>query len=169
MTADFGILLLSHTALRSKGISKKICITQSSRIDSLGFSQGQFCVPYTSPSQNVVNSCPWMLRLLHSPNLFTVGQSVYGKFKNMLRIPTSPMHFSWLTMHYGFMWLVGIQTILKGYWQSLCTALMAGNLPAIRAVQGDCETVYQKLTMDIYQSYVGSWHGSYQTHTALQW
>ena len=30
----------------------------------------------------------------------------------------------------------------RGHWQSPCTALMAGELPAIRAVQVECERVY---------------------------
>ena len=32
--------------------------------------------------------------------------------------------------------------LFKCHWQSPCTALSAGNLPAARAVQGDCERVY---------------------------
>ena len=45
-------------------------------------------------------------------------------------------------------WIVGLCDQLefppfsRGHWQSTCTALMAGKMPAIRAVQGDCERVY---------------------------
>ena len=44
-------------------------------------------------------------------------------------------------------WIVGscdwweFPLFLRGHWQSPCTALMAGKLPAVRAVQGDCERV----------------------------
>ena len=31
-----------------------------------------------------------------------------------------------------------------GYWEFPCTALSANNLPAVRAVQGDCERVYSQ-------------------------
>ena len=37
---------------------------------------------------------------------------------------------------------MGISTIFQGHWQSPSTTLTAGNLPAIRAAEGDCERVY---------------------------
>ena len=46
-------------------------------------------------------------------------------------------------MDCGFIWLVETFTIFLGHWQSPCTVPMAGKLPAIGAVQGDCERVYQ--------------------------
>ena len=36
-----------------------------------------------------------------------------------------------------------VLTFFKGHWQSPCTTLTAGNLPAVRAVQGGCERVQQ--------------------------
>ena len=88
-------------------------------------------------------------RLLHSPNRVAVGLSVgyetcppigwhhpfvihWSKCK--LRLPQSQC-------------IVGSQdlweflTFFSGLWQSPCTALTAGNLPAVSAVQGDCERV----------------------------
>ena len=46
-------------------------------------------------------------------------------------------------MDYGLIWPMGIPNVLQRLLTVPCTGLTAGKLPAVRAVQGDCETVLQ--------------------------
>ena len=93
-------------------------------------------------------------RLFNSPSLGTVGVSI--GFERLLRFQTMwltdlnidgktpPVHriLGNLYCIMGSRDPVGFHTVFKRHWQSPCTALTAGNLPPVRAVQGDCETVY---------------------------
>ena len=86
-------------------------------------------------------------RLLHSLNLVAIGLSVgyktwppcgwhhplvIGWSKYRLGLPSAPLH-------YGLTWPVGILTVFSDLSDSPFHSL---NLPAVRAVQEDCERVY---------------------------
>ena len=103
---------------------------------------------------------PWscfllLSRLLHNPSLVSSGLSRGYKISHQLAGITL-LVFSWsehklglpcVTMHCGLTSLVGISTVCQ--W-SLTVPLHSPNgrhLPAVRAVQGDCERVY-----------LSSWH-----------
>ena len=61
-------------------------------------------------------------------------------FKYKLGVTRDTLHFGWAAMHCGCMWPF---PCFRGHWQSPCTALTAGKLPAVSAVHGDCERVYR--------------------------
>ena len=91
-------------------------------------------------------------RLLHSPNLVVIGLSVgyetwppirghaplvIGWYKYILGLPNVPLRYGLIRM-----WPVGIPTIFQ---TPVTVPLHSPNgrqMPAIRAVQGDCERVY---------------------------
>ena len=51
------------------------------------------------------------------------------------------MDYGYVAGHSGLMWPVGIPTIFPWSKTVPCPVLTAGNLPAVRAAQGDCERV----------------------------
>ena len=91
----------------------------------------------------------WRARLLHSPSPVAIGLPVgyetrppidwhhafvIGWSKYKLGLPSAPLH-------YGLTWPVGIPTVFQ---TSVTVPLHCPNgrqLPAVRAVQGDCERV----------------------------
>ena len=88
-------------------------------------------------------------RLLHSPSLVAIGLSAWYETQ-----PPIGWHhpfvvgWSWYTLGLPqLQWIVGssdwweFPPFFRDHWQSPCTALTAGKLPAVMAVQGDCETV----------------------------
>ena len=90
-------------------------------------------------------------RLLHSHGLWLCDGTVSGVWPSI--------GFFWLTgtdmclgntsvtMHSGITWTKGILTVLQSQWQSPCSALTAGKMPAVRAVQMDCERVLKILRL----------------------
>ena len=88
----------------------------------------------TQPKPDGVAHETWPLNGWHHP--FVIGWSKYK-----LGLLQSP-------------WIVGshdqreFSPFFRGHWQSTSTAPTAGNLPAIRAVQGECETVYEQIWPD---------------------
>ena len=44
----------------------------------------------------------------------------------------------------GWPFCLGLNVLRGHHWQSLCTAITAGSLPSVRAVQGVCERVYRR-------------------------
>ena len=92
--------------------------------------------------------CP---RLLHSPSLVVIGLSLgYETWPPIRWYPPFvidwSMNICWDWLHCNGWWACDwwefAPFFVRPSWQSPCTALMAGNLPAIRAVQGDCGRVY---------------------------
>ena len=92
---------------------------------------------------------PVKTRLLHSPSLKAIGQSVgyatwppigwhhlfvIGWSKYRLGLPSAPLH-------YGLMWPVGIPTIFQTPVTVPLHCPNSRRRPAVRAVQGDCEGV----------------------------
>ena len=92
-----------------------------------------------------------MDRLLHSPSLVAIGLSAGHVRHGLQLVGITPL---WLVglkidgglpsapLHYGFTWPVGIPTVLQ---IPVTVPLHCPNdrqLPAVRAVQGDCERVY---------------------------
>ena len=61
------------------------------------------------------------------------------------RPQTVPLHCTrrlWNSLFEPSAPLISWCPLFRGHWQSPCTALMARQMPAITAVQGDCERVY---------------------------
>ena len=99
-----------------------------------------------SASRHSGQSSPRHSRLLHSPSLLAIWLSVgyetrlvspfeIGWSKYSLGLPSAPLH-------YGLKWPVGIPTVF----QTLAIVPLhcpdGRQVPAVRAVQGDCERVY---------------------------
>ena len=119
----------------------------------------------------------WMgVRLIHSPSLVAVRlwvgydtwtpigwhhAFVIGLFSYRLGLPQ-------FAVQCGLMWLLGISVFYRGHRQSPCTALMAGNLPAIRAVQGDCEGVYDGVVCSTKYLPHSWWHHVMEMLSTLQ-
>ena len=89
-----------------------------------------------------------LCRLLHSPSVLSVGLPVgnqywplTGRFKYRLENNITALNCGAAIMHRKLTWLMGIFIIFQRLLTVPCTALTAGNLPAVRAVQGECETV----------------------------
>ena len=90
--------------------------------------------------------CHRLPRLLRSSSLVTGGcQRMYGVVLFTDSVTDWPVYIGGIVlnlvliyMHHVVTWPMGISAVFKCNWQSPCTALTAGNLPAVKAVQGDC-------------------------------
>ena len=80
------------------------------------------CLRYAREGQNVTQA---------GPKCHTSRAKMSHKGQNVTQSCYNGLHDPWKFLPYS-----------EGHWQSPCTALTAGILPAVRAVQGDCETVY---------------------------
>ena len=89
-------------------------------------------------------------RLVPSPSLVAVGLSM--EYETWSPIDCDhPFVIGCSKYRLGLpqLWWIGgscdqgeFPPFFRGHWQSPCTALTAGKLPAVMAVEGDCETVY---------------------------
>ena len=94
---------------------------------------------------------PWHDRLLHSPRLVAVGLSVgyeiwphigwYADSVISWSIDWETSQLHWILGDYGMKLLVGISIIFEMP-QTVPLHSPDGRMPAIMAVQGDCERVY---------------------------
>ena len=115
---------------------------------------------YKAQSLGCLMNC-LVVRLLHSLIVVALGLSV--EYETWPPIGWHhPFVISWSKYRLGLhnsQWLWVHMTggnfhcFFRGHWQSPCTALMAGKLPAIRVVQGDCDRVY--LAMNTWHSFQG--------------
>ena len=114
-----------------------------------------YCI-YCSSLPNTIVSCGhWTHKLLHSLNLAVIGLSVgyetwppigwhhpivivWPKYK--LGLPSDPLHY-WL------MWPGGFPPFFRPQWQSLCSALMAGNCLPL----GLCKGLWKSL-LNLWQN-----------------
>ena len=91
---------------------------------------GLECYPVLTWWYNRTVSGVWDMASNWLASTFCDGWSKYK-----LGLPSAPLH-------YGPLWPVGISTIFRPQWQSLCTAPMAGRCLPLGLCKGDCERVY---------------------------
>ena len=68
---------------------------------------------------------------------------------NILGVPRSLVRYGKAPMYFGLMWIRGIAFFKRLLLTVLCPALTTGKLPAVRAVQGDCERDYSREALTI--------------------